>query len=106
MDIVGQPQSLGKPAGLDLKNGNLTAPLLFALNESQILRKLVEREFSEDADLENGIKIIKSTGGIKQATDLAIEHAQTAIEHIKDYKDGESINDLKKLNSFIIHRIN
>jgi all-trans-nonaprenyl-diphosphate synthase len=105
LDITGQSKLLGKPAGLDLKNGNLTAPLLFALNESTELYKLVEREFSEEGDLEYAIQLIKSTSSIEQATDLAVEHTQTAIEHIKYYKNNPSINELKLLSNMIINRI-
>nr|YP_009541748.1 prenyl transferase [Synarthrophyton chejuense]AYR05757.1 prenyl transferase [Synarthrophyton chejuense] len=106
LDIIGNSTTLGKPAGLDLKNGNLTSPLLFALKESEILNELVEREFSEDGDLKYGIKIIKSTNGIKQATDLAIEHTQTAIKYITGCKESEALNDLKKISEFIINRLN
>ncbi len=105
LDITGKSEALGKPAGSDLKNGNLTSPLLFALNESQALYKLIEREFSEDGDIEYAIKLIKSTNGIKQATDLAVEHAQTAIEHLKYCNNNQSIRDLKILSNYIIERI-
>lgn len=106
LDITGTSKILGKPAGLDLQNGNLTAPLLFALNESQTLNELVEREFSEEKDLEKAIELIKSTNSIQKSKDLAIEHTQTAIEHIKYYTNSSSINALKLLSDFIIHRIN
>nr|AYR05860.1 prenyl transferase [Lithothamnion sp.] len=105
LDITGKSEKLGKPAGLDLKNGNLTSPLLFALNESTELYELIEREFSEDGDIEHAIKLIKSTNGIKQATDLAIEYSQTALEYLKNYEDNTSIRDLKLLNNYIINRI-
>nr|YP_010728772.1 prenyl transferase [Lithothamnion corallioides]WEA77012.1 prenyl transferase [Lithothamnion corallioides] len=105
LDITGKSETLGKPAGSDLKNGNLTSPLLFALNESPALYELIEREFSEDSDIEYAIKLIKSTNGIKQATDLAIEHAQTAIESLKYYQSNTSIRDLKLLSNYIINRI-
>lgn len=105
LDITGQSKQLGKPAGLDLKNGNLTSPLLFALNECTELYRLIEREFSEDGDIEYAIKLIKSTNGIKQATDLAIEYSQTALEYLKNYEDNKSIQDLKLLSNYIINRI-
>nr|YP_010728676.1 prenyl transferase [Phymatolithon calcareum]WEA76813.1 prenyl transferase [Phymatolithon calcareum] len=106
LDITGQYESLGKPAGSDLKNGNLTSPLLFAVNECPKLYKLIEREFGEDGDIEDAIKVIKSTNGIKQAKDLAIEHAQAAIQYIPSYENNQSINNLKLLSNFIINRIN
>ena len=105
LDIIGESKTLGKPAGLDLKNGNLTAPLLFAMTESTNLYKLVEREFSEDNDLNYAIELIKSTNGIEQATDLAIEHTQTAIEHIESYTTNPYIKNLKLLSNLIINRI-
>lgn len=105
LDVTGQYESLGKPAGSDLKNGNLTSPLLFAVNDCSKLCKLIEREFSEDGDIEDAIKMIKSTNGIKQAKDLAIEHAQAAIQYIPSQEKNQSINNLKLLSNYIINRI-
>lgn len=106
LDITGQYESLGKPAGSDLKNGNLTSPLLFAIHESPKLYPLIEREFGEVGDIENAIELIKSTNGINQAKDLAIEHAQTAIQHIPSHDNNQSINNLKLLINYIVNRIN
>nr|YP_007878252.1 prenyl transferase [Calliarthron tuberculosum]AGA63863.1 prenyl transferase [Calliarthron tuberculosum] len=105
LDITGDHKNMGKPAGLDLKNGNLTAPLLFALNECSELHKLIEREFEEDGDIEYAITLIKSTNGIEQAKDLAKEHAQASIQNIKYALDNPAISDLKLLSEYIINRI-
>ncbi len=86
LDIISTDQVIGKPAGSDMKNGNLTSPLLFALNECPKLYKLIEREFGENRDTEKAIELIKSTNGLEQAKDLAIEHAQASIQHLKQMK--------------------
>ena len=52
LDIIGSEVLLGKPTGLDLKNGNLTAPILFAIVEEPYLITLIEREFSQVGDFE------------------------------------------------------
>jgi all-trans-nonaprenyl-diphosphate synthase len=46
LDVTGSSKLLGKPSGIDLKNGNLTAPILFALVEEKQLETLIEQEFS------------------------------------------------------------
>lgn len=105
LDITSTDKTMGKPAGLDLKNGNLTAPLLFALNECPQLYKLIEREFENDGDKENAIKLIKSTNGIEQAKDLAIEHAQASIQNLKYINNNKSIEELTAFSESIIKRI-
>lgn len=105
LDIVGIYRNTGKPSGLDLKNGNLTAPILFALNECPILYNLVDREFEEEGDIKHAIKLIKNTNGINKARDLAIEHAQASIEYLELYPNNININYLKLLSHSIINRL-
>jgi len=105
LDITSTNETMGKPPGLDLKNGNLTAPLLFALNECPKLYKLIEREFENDGDKEYAINLIKSTNGIEQAKDLAIEHAQASIQNLKYINNNKSVEDLTAFSESIIKRI-
>ena len=46
LDFTSSTDTLGKPAGSDLKSGNLTAPVLYALEEKPMLLTLIEREFA------------------------------------------------------------
>lgn len=48
LDFTGSMDTLGKPAASDLKSGNLTAPVLFALEEQPSLEVLIEREFAQE----------------------------------------------------------
>lgn len=105
LDITGIPQDIGKKIGSDLENGNLTSPLLFALNECPTLYKLIEREFEEKGDKEFAIKLIQSTNGLEQAKDLAVEHAQASIQYLKKMKYNKSIEDLTLISELIINRI-
>nr|AYR06463.1 prenyl transferase [Rhodogorgon sp.] len=104
LDIVGSYKYLGKPAGSDLKNGNLTAPLLFSLYECPELYKFLSREFQHKGDIDNTIKLIKKTHGLQKAKDLAIEHAQASLEYIK-YSDNECINTLRLISNLLINRL-
>ena len=105
LDIVGVYKKMGKPPGLDLKNGNFTAPLLFAISECPKLQEIVERDFEEQGDIEQAINLVKNTNGIKKAKDLAIEHAQASIQYIKNCSQNPAIDDLKALSYQIIYRL-
>ena len=104
LDIIGQNENTGKPVGLDLKNGNLTAPLLFSLHECPELYKLIQREFEGKQDIEYAIELIKSTNGINKAMDLAIEYAQTSIQYLKSDLNNESLKTLILISNYIINR--
>nr|YP_009243844.1 prenyl transferase [Sporolithon durum]AMK96086.1 prenyl transferase [Sporolithon durum] len=105
LDITGSETSLGKPAGSDLKNGNLTSPLIFALHNQPELIKLIDREFQEDGDQKKAVELIHRTHAIEKAKDLAIEHAQASLQYLKTYQHNDFIDTLKYISNYIINRI-
>jgi len=107
LDITGSIQELGKPSGSDLKNGNLTAPILFAMTECQELQGLIDKEFEDDHDTTQAIQLISQTQGIQKAKDLAEEHIQTAINI---FNSTETTNDSKyyhllSITQYVLERI-
>ena len=63
--------------GQDLASGNLTAPVLFALQSvhGDELLDLIESEFVEDGDLQRAIELVRAGGGVAAAKRLASEEA-------------------------------
>nr|YP_009391664.1 prenyl transferase [Laurenciella marilzae]ARW59808.1 prenyl transferase [Laurenciella marilzae] len=106
LDIVSSKHTLGKPAGADLKNGNLTAPIIFALEEKPEIIKLINREFQNPEDISKAISLIKSTKGIQKAKDLAMEHIQLAVHIIHKYYSNKDIKDILLVSYYILNRIN
>nr|UNJ15604.1 prenyl transferase [Cyanidiaceae sp.] len=84
LDITSSSSTLGKTTTSDLRLGNLTAPVLFALTKSSKLFKIIEREFSEKNDISEAIKIVRKTNALEESFDLAYEHIEAAITSIKD----------------------
>nr|QCI05840.1 Prenyl transferase [Dasysiphonia japonica] len=104
LDITSSKDQLGKPAGSDLKNGNLTAPVIFALEENPKLYKIINQEFQQAKDIKTTIKNIKKTRGIQKSKDMAEEHIQLAINIIeKKFKCTHS-QKLMLINDYIINR--
>ena len=83
LDITKSATVLGKPTGSDLRNGNLTASIFFALYEHSELHLMIEREFYKDTDLMQAFSLIQNSTAIQQAKDLAQEHLQAAISSLQ-----------------------
>ncbi|WOH03062.1 hypothetical protein DCAR_0522453 [Daucus carota subsp. sativus] len=83
LDFTQSAEQLGKPAGSDLSKGNLTAPVIFALEKVPRLRDIIESEFCETGSLDEAIELVKSCGGIERAQNLAKEKADLAIKSLQ-----------------------
>lgn len=105
LDYTGSTDTLGKPAGSDLKSGNLTAPALFAIEEKPYLEVLIEREFSKVGDLEEAIALIRDSQGIERARALAAEHAHTAVGHLAELPDSACRQALINLTEYVLERL-
>ncbi|MFM7559328.1 solanesyl diphosphate synthase, partial [Cylindrospermopsis raciborskii] len=104
LDFTGSMDTLGKPAASDLKSGNLTAPVLFALEEQPSLEVLIEREFAQEGDLEQAVKLISDSQGIPRARELANHHASLAKQHIADLEPSESKQALINMTDYVLSR--
>lgn len=105
LDFTTSTEVLGKPAGSDLASGNLTAPVLYALEQRPYLKILIEREFSEPDDLETALELIKSSDGIEQARKLAKDHAYMAIQNLSCLAASDSTKALNQLADYAVSRL-
>jgi len=105
LDFTSSTDTLGKPALSDLKSGNLTAPVLFAMEEKPCLGVLIEREFAEESDLQQAMALIQDSQGIQRARELANEHAKVAIEHLADLPPSESRQALIDMADYVLSRL-
>ncbi|KAF8408947.1 hypothetical protein HHK36_005017 [Tetracentron sinense] len=83
LDFTQSVEQLGKPAVSDLVKGNLTAPVIFALEREPKLRDIIESEFCEVGSLDEAVKLVKRGGGIERAQALAKEKADLAIQSLQ-----------------------
>ena len=105
LDFTGSSDSLGKPAGSDLRSGNLTAPVLYALEEKPYLEALIEREFAQEDDLEQALALVFDSRGIDRARELAAHHAQLAVQNLADLPPSQSRQALIELVDYVLSRI-
>lgn len=105
LDFTQSAEQLGKPAGSDLATGNLTAPVIFALEKEPKLREIIESEFVESGSLDEAIELVNKCGGIVRAQALAKEIADRAIENLQCLPMNEFRSSLEGMVKYNLERI-
>lgn len=105
LDFTSSEGVLGKPAGSDLHQGHLTAPAIYALEEYPLLESLVDREFSQDGDLEQALTWVSQSKGIDRARQLALHHAKLAAEALTEIPASISKDCLMNLTEYVVSRL-
>jgi all-trans-nonaprenyl-diphosphate synthase len=105
LDFTGSSEVLGKPAGSDLLSGNLTAPVLYAMEEVPYLKTLIDREFAQPDDFEQAIELVQASQGISRARDLATHHVCHAVECLSKLPPSESRQALEDISEYVLRRL-
>jgi geranylgeranyl pyrophosphate synthase len=106
LDFTGDEQTLGKPAGNDLRQGTITLPLILAMahTASPRLRALVEHDTPSDTQVLAAIAEVAAAGGIAAAAAEARRFISEAIGHLANFPPSPALNALVSLANFVIER--
>jgi all-trans-nonaprenyl-diphosphate synthase len=105
LDFTSPTEILGKPAGSDLISGNITAPVLFAMEENPELVTLIDREFKQKGDIEQALQIVNESQGIDRARELAGYHAKLAVKQLQCLKPSGASRSLFELADYVLSRL-
>ncbi|NJL46801.1 MAG: solanesyl diphosphate synthase [Leptolyngbyaceae cyanobacterium SM2_5_2] len=105
LDFTSSDEVLGKPAGSDLKSGNLTAPVLYAMEEQPFLATLIEREFSEAGDFEQAIRLVEQSRGLQRSRDLAASQSKAAIACLRSLPSSAAQQALHDMGDYVLRRV-
>ncbi|MFS0751574.1 heptaprenyl diphosphate synthase component II [Oceanobacillus sp. 1P07AA] len=101
LDFTSTSKELGKPAGNDLLQGNITLPVLYAMEDKTFKQSLFE-VFTKDAhvttnDMKILIQQLKRTDAIKRSyavSDLYLTKALSALDEIPDSRAKKTLQDI------------
>lgn len=105
LDFTSSTEVLGKPVGSDLADGNITAPVLYAMEEKPQLQGLIDREFKESGDLEEAIAMVQNGAAIERSRELAAEYTKQAQKNLDCLPSCESARALFKLTDYNLSRL-
>ncbi len=109
IDITGDTETLGKPAGSDIVQGKKTLIAIHALSCGDDMPAFTEAygsgECSEDV-LSNAVKELHDSGSIEYAKERAMHHHSLAHQCLDDIEDSPALDILRELTDFQLIRIN
>ena len=111
LDFTASAQQLGKPVLSDLKEGKVTLPLIYAMDNGHrearglVARVLEEKEF-HSVRPETLVSLVHESGALERTRNLAHEYAGRAKACLNGHGDSEYARALRTLPDFILEREN
>lgn len=109
LDLCGTEKQIGKPPGSDIRQGNITLPVLLALQEPQLALPLQTeiariREAEGQADTRQALALIKGSRGIARSEELAERYIVKAIAALEQLPPIPARKNLADIARFIAKR--
>jgi len=104
LDLNGDNTKLGKSAQADLKQGVVTAPLLFALEENKSLAPLMQRKFAHEGDVQEAYALIARSDAAERTRAKAEEHCHLAVEWISRLPPSGAVDSLAVITEKVLNR--
>ena len=109
LDYRGTTASIGKPAGNDFRQGLITLPLIYALEEDGNSRaawveELLRSDQLTDQQVDEVVAWVKSSSGIEQAQKLAHHYGMRAHALLSEFPAAPERTVLEELVDFVITR--
>lgn len=109
LDLTGTEKELGKPPGSDIRQGNITLPVLYALRRDELRAHLTRelrgiQEADGTIDVGGLIALIRGSGAIEQAESLSNRYIDKAIGYLAGLPDIQAKQDLIRVAHFIGNR--
>jgi heptaprenyl diphosphate synthase len=109
LDLIGTEKQIGKPPGSDIKQGNITLPVICALQEPKLRNDLLSelariQALDGQTDVSDFIHMIRRSSGIAKADELSVKYINKAIHALDKLPDIQAKKDLIEVAHFIGNR--
>lgn len=109
LDLFGTEKQIGKPPGSDMRQGNITLPVLFALQEEGLREPLLKEirqihELDGKGDTSRAIEMIRNSSGIVKAEQLADRFIDKALDALRLLPENKARKNLLDIAHFVNRR--
>ena len=108
LDLVADEETIGKPAGSDIREGTFTAPVLLASNgpDGERVRELLDQEMPySDEVVAEVISLVRTGNFVDAALEAASERLVLAGDALSVLPNGEAREILERLGGFLVDRV-
>ena len=109
LDYVGTEESIGKPAGNDLRQGLVTLPLIYALQQQQNghterVGQMLGAETIADDEVRDIVAWVAASPAIEEAMELARQYSSRARALLLEFPSSSERDVLEQLVDFVVDR--
>ncbi|MEC5422462.1 heptaprenyl diphosphate synthase component II [Virgibacillus sp. C22-A2] len=105
LDFTSSAKELGKPAGNDLLQGNITLPVLFAMDNrsfDQLVKNMFQNpEEIDENDIKKLLEKLRSTNAIEKSYKLSELYLQKALKALDDIPNSRAKLTLQDIAKYI-----
>lgn len=106
LDLYGTEKQIGKPPGSDIRQGNITLPVILALKDESIRESLLQeirmiREHEGFPDTKRAIALIRGSAGGNLADEMANRYIQKALRALEGLPDITAKKNLIDIAHFV-----
>ncbi|MCC3358320.1 heptaprenyl diphosphate synthase component II [Bacillus sp. REN16] len=102
LDFTSSDEQLGKPAGSDLLQGNITLPVLYAMKDQNLKQQIIQvSERTTASEIKPLIKAIKQSDAIIQAEALSNRYLEKAYKILEELPSSRARNTLYNVAKYI-----
>ncbi|WP_174734013.1 heptaprenyl diphosphate synthase component II [Mesobacillus harenae] len=100
LDFTATEKELGKPAGGDLLQGNITLPVLYAMEDERLLKEIASVHENMDlAELDRILEMVKSSDAIERSirvSDMYLNKAFAILDELPPNRARKTLRDIAK----------
>lgn len=109
LDVVGDGARLGKRAGTDIREGNVTLVAIHALNNGSAigreeLARIITERLKEDVEVERALRMMRDAGAVEKALADARHFGALAKEAVGPLPESEAKANLSRLVDYVLAR--
>lgn len=109
LDLCGTEKTIGKPPGSDLRQGNITLPVLYALEDEAVREPLLAaiekiRASEGTADSSAAVRLVRASRGIADAERLADRYISKALQALEAVPAIPAKDNLVQIARFVAER--
>jgi geranylgeranyl pyrophosphate synthase len=106
LDVAGGGAT-GKGTGVDIRDGTVTVPVLYALEElgyDSQFAAIISKQQPDDRDVDEAIRLINECDAIPRTKETARSYANKAMDSLKTISRSSAVEVFKGIGEFVIDR--